>query len=170
MRVRDDAKSSAPVEKPPGLGRLPSDADDRELVARRCGPSCRSDRCSGTATATASLPEHDDLPAMLDFGRDEEAARAPASRSSPRPSSRSRRGCRSAAWSSRCRSRSRDWLLPVAPSQTSTSATDGHSRSIARASSIVRFGRRALRGSSCPTAKLSAPHFCTHDGVRARAG
>src|SRR6266508_2216195 len=37
----------------------------------------------------------------------------------------------------------RDWLKPVAPSQTSTSATDGQSRSIARASSMVRLGRRA---------------------------
>src|SRR6187397_2489901 len=47
------------------------------------------------------------------------------------------------------------------PSQTSTSETDGHSRSIARASSIVRFGRRATSRKLLPEAKLSAPHFCT---------
>ena len=47
------------------------------------------------------------------------------------------------------------------PSQTSTSATDGHSRSIARASSIVRLGRRATSRKLRPAAKLRAPHFCT---------
>src|SRR5947208_3764434 len=55
----------------------------------------------------------------------------------------------------------RDWLKPVAPSHTSTIATDGHSRSMARASSIVRFGRRATSRKLLPEPKLRAPHFCT---------
>ena len=56
----------------------------------------------------------------------------------------------------------RDCRLPCAPSHTSTSATDGHSRSIARASSIVRFGRRATsRKLLPPPRRLSAPIFCT---------
>src|SRR5919197_893989 len=55
----------------------------------------------------------------------------------------------------------RDWLTPVAPSHTSTTATDGQSRSMARASSIVRFGRRATSRNVLPAEKLSAPHFCT---------
>src|SRR6266542_1865490 len=55
----------------------------------------------------------------------------------------------------------RDCAWPCAPSHTSTSATDGHSRSIARASSIVRFGRRATSRKLLPEAKLSAPNFCT---------
>src|SRR3954447_27018447 len=50
----------------------------------------------------------------------------------------------------------------MAPSHTSTSATDGHSRSIARASSMVRFGRRATSRKLLPDPMmLSAPHFCT---------
>src|SRR3954471_13271833 len=45
------------------------------------------------------------------------------------------------------------------PSQTSMRATDGHSRSIARASSLDRFGRRATSRKLLPDAKLIAPHF-----------
>src|SRR5438874_4522908 len=55
----------------------------------------------------------------------------------------------------------RDWLKPVAPSHTSTIATDGQLRSMARASSMVRFGRRATSRKLLPEPKLSAPHFCT---------
>ena len=57
-----------------------------------------------------------------------------------------------------------DARLRVAPwrrARRRPSATDGHSRSIARASSIVRFGRRATSRKLLPDAKLSAPHFCT---------
>ena len=52
-------------------------------------------------------------------------------------------------------------MPPWAPSQTSTSATDGQSRSIARASSIVRLGRRATSRKLLPEAKLSVPNFWT---------
>ena len=55
----------------------------------------------------------------------------------------------------------RDCVLPIAPSQTSTSATDGHSRSIARASSIVRFGRRATSRKLLPPRSSAPPNFCT---------
>ena len=52
-------------------------------------------------------------------------------------------------------------MPPCAPSHTSTSATAGQSRSIARASSIVRFGRRATSRKLLPAAKLSVPNFWT---------
>src|SRR5215471_11411448 len=55
----------------------------------------------------------------------------------------------------------RELAWPVAPSHTSTIATDGQSRSIASASSRVRFGRRATSRKLLPDEKLSAPHFCT---------
>src|SRR3954469_18520510 len=55
----------------------------------------------------------------------------------------------------------RDCCCPCAPSQTSTRATDGQSRSIARASSIRRLGRRATSRKLLPDAKLRAPNFCT---------
>src|SRR3954453_6506816 len=56
----------------------------------------------------------------------------------------------------------RDCALPYMPSQTSTRATDGHSRSIASASSLDRLGRRATSRKLLPDpTRLSAPHFWT---------
>ncbi len=40
-------------------------------------------------------------------------------------------------------------------------ATDGHSRAIARASSIERFGRRAISRKVLPELALIRPNFCT---------
>ena len=55
----------------------------------------------------------------------------------------------------------RERLLPIIPSHTSIICTDGQSRAIASASSIVRFGRLTTSRKSFPDEKLSAPIFWT---------
>src|SRR4029453_7311530 len=55
----------------------------------------------------------------------------------------------------------RERALPIIPSQTSISATDGHSRAMARASSIVRFGRRATSRKLLPLRIVSPLNFWT---------
>ena len=47
------------------------------------------------------------------------------------------------------------------PSQTSMIATDGHSRAIAFASSIDKFGRLAISRNVLPDEALIRPNFCT---------
>ena len=68
---------------------------------------------------------------------------------------------RRSAWSSRVRSRCATARCRSRRARRRRARPTGSSRSIARASSIVRFGRRATSRKLLPEAKLSAPHFCT---------